>query len=192
MQEGEGIKVANKGCHCLDCWQTELVLSLVFLGTIPLAIFVNTALIVIPLAIYLVRMGILCSTDTRKFLSQLELGINPYEHTDQLQKTAPYTVWRISCYHWERRTRRVRTKNGTRTEHYRVKVFTHRNSCYITYPGVVDASPILSGLERFKMTRIYNTLRIAFSSEQAQANYQTTRRDWIRFNDRDRYYHFAE
>lgn len=192
MQEGEGIKVANKGCHCLDCWQTELILSIVFLATIPLAILVATYLIAIPIIIYLIRMVVLCRTDTRKFLTELDLSINPYEHTDKLQKTPPYTRWSIRCYHYERRTRRVKTKNGWRTQSYRVTVYTHHNSCYITYPGVVDASPILSGLEKYRMTRIYNTMRIAFATQEAQAHYFNTRKQWIRNNDLDRYYYFSD
>ncbi len=40
MKEGLGIKVANKGCHCLDCWHLELILFLLVVGTIPLAVFI--------------------------------------------------------------------------------------------------------------------------------------------------------
>ena len=130
--------MANKGCHCLDCWALELVFFLLVLFTIPLVI-VSPALIAIPIVIYFIRFIVICCTDTRKFLTQLNLDINPYDLTATLQKTEPYTVWRIVCYHWETRIRTVSESDGqggtrTRTETYQVKVTTHSNSKCIRYP----------------------------------------------------------
>ena len=85
MKMGLGIKVANKGCHCLDCWQLELILFLIVAATIPIAILFVPAVIAVPIIIYLIRFKVLCSTDTSKFLSKLNLDLNPYEHTATLQ-----------------------------------------------------------------------------------------------------------
>ena len=83
IKKGLGIKVANKGCHCLDCWALEFAFFLLVAGTIPL-VLVDIALIAIPIVIYFLRLIVLCCTDTSKFLSKLNLDINPYEHTDTL------------------------------------------------------------------------------------------------------------
>ena len=190
-----GIRVANKGCHCLDCWALEFVFFLLVVFTIPLVI-VSPGLIAIPIVIYLIRFAVICCTDTSKFLRQLNLDINPYDLTATLQKTEPYTLWHIRCYHWETRYRTVTESDGqggtrTRTESYQVQVTTHTNSKCITYPDCVDASPILSGLEKYRMTRIYNTLRIAFGTEECNKYYQKKRYKWIRKNDRDVHYDFS-
>lgn len=61
-----------------------------------------------------------------------------------------------------RRTSRGRYTTSTQT--YTVRVNTHSASKHITYPNCGDASPILSGLEDFRMTRIYYDFDLAFDS----------------------------
>ena len=118
----------------------------------------------------------ICCTDTRKFLQKLNLSINPYDHTAAIQRTDPYSVWHINCYHYEDRTRVVtykdwRGETHTKIEHYTVRVDTHNNTVIVSYPDTQDASPILSGLENYRMTRIYNTFRLAFCSREALIDY---------------------
>ena len=97
----------------------------------------------------------------------------------------------------EQRTRTVSStdSNGnttTRTETYWVRVDTHHADNVVKYPDCKDASPILSGLEQYRMTRIYNTLKIAFATPEASEKYIKKRGDWIHHNDRDVSYDFFE
>ena len=106
-------------------------------------------------------------------------------------------MWEISCYHFEKKKRFIQEhdpKGGTRTRvvYDNVRVDTHSNTEYVRYPGCVDASPILSGVEQYRMTRIYNSLKIAFASAGAKQYFERRRQEWIRTNDRDEQYNFEE
>ena len=190
--------MANKGCHCTGCWGCSFFTSVVCLGSICLPFILDNYLFFIITGVaYLIHLIVLCCSDTFKFLNNLDLDINPYKLTHKLQHTNPMTVWHIECYHYETRFRTVTTRdaNGntqTRTETYQEKVTTHRNTHNQRYREVEDASPILSGLEQFRMTRIYNKLDLAFANAEISHYFHQLRRDWIHFNDRDRHYSFSE
>lgn len=190
--------MANKGCHCTGCWPCSFLTGIIVLGSIAVPLVLNEyAWFALPGSFYLIHLIILCTSDTCKFLSKLDLKVNPYTQAYNLQHTPPVTVWHITCYHWETRFRTVteRDSNGntrTRTETYQEKVITHTNSHTVHYRGWQDASPILSGLEQYRMTRIYNRLTFAFGSDAVRHQFHCMRREWIHFNDRDVHYDFSE
>ena len=141
MDFKQGKYVANKGCHCTGCWPCSFFTSVVTLGTIAVPLILNDYVwFALPGSFYLIHLIILCTSDTCKFLSKLNLKVNPYNQTYHLQHTGPITVWHITCYHWETRFRTVteRDSNGntrTRTETYQEKVVTHTNSHTVHYRG---------------------------------------------------------
>ncbi len=68
---------------------------------------------------------------------------------------------------------------------------THSAFHMVTY-DITDASPILSGLERFRMTRIYNTYRLGFDSAETRNDYIRGRDLWRLRNKLDVHYDFSE
>ena len=69
---------------------------------------------------------------------------------------------------------------------------THTSSHTWHFKEQYDASPILSRLEQFRLTRIYNKVKIAFCNEQLQQHFEDARRQWIHEHNRDVHYDFTE
>ena len=190
----KGKKVANKGCHCIGSWGASFFTSVVVLGSLALPFLLDSYLwFILTGVIYLVHWIVFACSDTCKFLQKLRPDVNPYELTYQCQKTPAHTKWHIVCYHYETRTRTTTDSQGnTRTETYTEKVITHTASHVVRFEEQYDASPILSGLERFRMTRIYNKVKIAFVSEGVQEQFESMRRQWIHEHNRDVHHDFSE
>ncbi len=121
--DDQTIKVVNKGCHCLDCWVLLLVLAVMVLIMLPLGIVLGGGLFAVMLLLCIVRIIVVCCTDTRKFLKALNLDINPYDYTEHMQSVNPYTEWTINCYHFETRFRTVTYRDSNGNSHQRIESY---------------------------------------------------------------------
>ena len=147
---------------------------------------------ILPGVFYIIHWVVFCCSDTCKFLSKLNKDVNPYELTHKCQNNPGYVKWHISCYHSETRAHTVTDSNGTRTTTRRERVTTWVNSKTVNFHEQCDASPILSGLEQYRLTRIYNKVDIAFENEEMRNHFNHMRSHWIQENHRDVHFDFSE
>jgi hypothetical protein len=107
--------------------------------------------------IYMIR--IFFYSDNFKYLIHANMIFNIEEHMSLVKQSSPCVTWTMTCYHNERRTRRVsRTVNGRRhyhTETYYVKVATWVGSQTFLFNQWWDCSaPGLAGSNECQHTRI--------------------------------------
>ena len=178
----------------MGCWGASFFTSIVVLGTLPLSFVLHNYLwMILPGVVYLIHWILFACSDTRKFLKKLRRDVNAYEMTYRCQQTPAHTKWSIVCYHYETRHSSSTDSDGQTTINtYRERVVTYSKNRTVHFKEQYDASPILSGLEKFKFTRIYNKVKLAFVNKQQHARFVEERKKWVHLHTRDKHQDFYQ
>jgi hypothetical protein len=181
---------SKQGLSSTDkCYVTfAIIFMIAFYGAIPLGVIVDDALFAIMSIWVIYCCWSSCCNKSTKFISGLIPIQQVYPAISAAIQVAPAVSMTIQNYHYV--TRRVKTKNGYRTERRRVN--THRHTHVMHIPAWVDRSPPVTTLNYLE---VLNMCRLRIKRDVDYSPVAKTRRDneksmVIRNHKRDVHYDF--
>ena len=136
----DGVKVVCKW-FCTTLLIVSLVLGIISL-TPALPWFFGIPFLVIYI-LYLINA--FCCSNTWRYLNAQQSPTNIIKYVNDIKTVKPYIGFWCECYHYEKRRRTKKDRNGKRhTETHTVKVTTYRGYEAFNFTSWNDVSPTLS------------------------------------------------
>ena len=175
--------------RCWDCSWLNIFFSLIIIGSLFPAIYVDQQVFIITgVAYFLLFIETLCS-QTRSFLANAMKANDLTVYLLTLGAAAPHIKFWIQNYHMEQRSS-TDSKGNTHT--YTVRVNTHFACEYFTWGDCVDKSPEPDSVEvikQFRLTRVENGIKVMFTPG-ARASFNDQEADFKRRNIRDTHWDY--
>ena len=134
--------------------------------------FIKISFVVTPLSYIAMLLESICSAE-RQYISALSPDVTVIDFIERLKKTDPERSMTIYCYHWETRTRYVRSSDGElQAETYEERVDTYTESRIFPISFSQDISdPEGLNIDLFRVTRLKLKSEIECGDEETMMKF---------------------
>ena len=142
--------------------------------------FIMISYVMIPVCYIIMLLESLCSAE-RKYISSISPDISVINFVERLQRTDPKRTMMIFCYHWETRTRLVRSSDGElQAETYEERVDTYMEQRDFPIAFSQDISdPKGLNIDLFRVTRLKLKSEIECGNEETMMKFSEMRQQMI-------------